>query len=242
MSKVKCGILFNGSQNRFKKYLEWLVKEQKSENYEVSYVHTNNLDIVKDIEAKIGNFDQVIENSDVVFSLGYWKKIRKKDIDRVPLGIVNFHHSYELKFQGRHCATWALRHNEKFHGSTIHFIDEKIDEGTIIDSESFLIRDDDVSEDIFMKSNEVGFNLLTKNFRKIITGRKTNYLPSIKEKHSYKSKDLSHEVQLDLDDKKLLREIRSLTFDKMPAPYLLLEGKKVYLKIEGYDSGKCEKQ
>ena len=68
------------------------------------------------------------------------------------------------------------------------------------------------------------------------------YQPTVKEKHTYRARDLSHEIQLELDSKSLLRKIRSLTFDKMPAPYLLLEGRKVYLKLDGYDNGKCEKQ
>ena len=242
MSKVKCGILFNGRQNLFKRYLEWIVKEQSQKDFDVSFVHTNNPELIKDVSVNLGSYEEVISNSDVVFSLGYWKKIRKEDIKRVDLGIVNCHHSYELKFRGRHCATWAIRHNEKLHGSTMHFIDENIDEGKIIDSACFTLHENDVAESVFNMSNEIGFSLLKRNFHKIITGQEVKYQPTVKEKHTYRARDLSHEIQLELDSKSLLRKIRSLTFDKMPAPYLLLEGRKVYLKLDGYDNGKCEKQ
>ena len=114
MSKVKCGILFNGRQNLFKRYLEWIVKEQSQKDFDVSFVHTNNPELIKDVSVNLGSYEEVISNSDVVFSLGYWKKISKEDIKRVDLGIVNFHHSYELKFRGRHCATWAIRLDSLF--------------------------------------------------------------------------------------------------------------------------------
>jgi hypothetical protein len=35
----------------------------------------------------------------------------------------------------------------------------------------------------------------------------------------------------------VLTEIRALTFDQMPAPYIELNGQKVYLKLESYDDG-----
>lgn len=242
MSKIKCGILFNGKQNLFKKYLKWIIKEQDKKKFKISYVHTNNPDLIKNLNISLGSYEEVLDNSDVVFSLGYWKKIDKQDIDRIRLGIVNFHHSYELKFRGRHCSTWAIMHKEKFHGSTIHFIDEKIDEGKIIDTDYFKILDSDVAETIFKKSNEVGYSLLKKNFYKIINQRTMEYKPAIMKNYTYKAKDLVHEIQLTDDKESLLRQIRSLTFDKMPAPYLLLNNRKVYLKLDDYDSGKCNKR
>ncbi len=226
----------------FFKYLEWIVATQKIENFDLSYVHTNNEDMIKSMPVKKGTYDDVIHNSDIVFSLGYWKKIPKNDIENVPMGIVNFHHSYQLKFQGRHCSTWVLMHNEKIHGSTMHFIDEKIDEGKIIDSDFFTIEDNDVAEDIFFKSNNTGLDLLKKNFMKIINKNDIDYQFQQREQFCYRAKDLNHEVALNVVDNDLLRKIRALTFDKMPSPYLLLEGKKVFLKLEGYDDGILKKQ
>ena len=205
----------------------------------------NNLecDKIKGLGVKIGTFRNVIDDSDIVFSLGYWRKISKEDIDLVRMGIINFHHSYRLKFQGRHCASWALIHNEKLHGSTMHFIDERIDEGKIIDTDFFKISEEDVSEDIFKKSNELGFKLLKNNFSKLIEGESIDFsYTKSEEQFFYRAKDLCHELQLEEAESNFLRRIRALTFDNMPAPYLLLEGKKVFLKLEGYDDGRLKKQ
>jgi len=237
MNTPRCGILFNGKRNLFFKYLEWIFSSQVEKDFTISYVHTNNNESLGGLNLPTGSYRDVIENSDIIFSLGYWKKIPKNDIDRISMGIINFHHSYELKFQGRHCATWALVHGEKIHGSTMHFIDEKIDEGKIIDSNFFYIDDHNVAEDIFIKANNLGFELLRKNFDKLIKKEVIDYNRQQHEQYSYSVNDLDHEITLEEDKKSLLRKIRAHTFDKMPAPYFLLDGKKVYLKIEGYDDG-----
>ena len=238
---IKCGILFNAKQRGFEKYLEWIVKSQERNNFLISFVHTNgDMDIPN---IKLGTLRSVIDESDIVFSLGYWKKITKEDIHKVKMGIVNFHHSYRLKFQGRHCASWALIHNEKIHGSTLHFIDEKIDEGKIIDTDFFEINEEEVSEDLFMRSSELGFNLLKKNFFKLINNKDIVFEhDQPKERFSYKAKDLKHELLFEEAPSSFLRKVRALTFDKAPAPYLLLNGKKIFLKLEGYDDGQLKKQ
>tara|TARA_R110002012_G_scaffold321623_1_gene550203 strand:+ start:399 stop:1142 length:744 start_codon:yes stop_codon:yes gene_type:complete len=242
MIKPRCGILFNGKRNLFFEYLNWIIKSQYEKDFSVSFVHTNNTEALKGLDVPTGSYLDVVNNSDIVFSLGYWKKIPKEDIDNISMGIINFHHSYELKFQGRHCATWALIHDEKVHGSTMHFIDEKIDEGKIIDSDFFYIDEEDVAEDLFIKANNVGFELLVNNFDKLIANEDTGYQYKPDKKHSYRKKDLIHEIDLESDKRTLLRKIRAHTFDKMPSPYLSLDGKKVYLKLEGYDDGYLKKQ
>ena len=88
----------------FFKYLEWIVELQKRAKFEISCVHTNDESLIAKTGIKSVTYEEVIADSDIVFSLGYWRKISKKDIDTVRLGIENFHHSYMLKFQGRHCA------------------------------------------------------------------------------------------------------------------------------------------
>ena len=100
----------------------------------------------------------------------------------------------------------------------------------------------DVAEDVFEKANDVGFMLLKRNFISLINQEsKECHYKQIKQ-YSYKARDLRHELSLKDDDEIILRKIKSLTFDKMPAPYIMLEGKKIFLKLEGYDSGKLEKQ
>lgn len=242
--KTRVGILFNARENLFKEYLEWIIQEHESKSlFDLIGVHSNDKSIFNKLETN-KSFEEIIESSDVVFSFGYWKIIDKEVIDRVPIGIVNFHNSHNLKYKGRNCSTHVIKNKEKYHGSTIHFINEKVDEGDIIATRSFLLSNDMTAEDVFVSASNLGFELLKENFYKIIGKEKIKFLNTENEKtYLYKKKDLNHNISVEKlsNQKELLREIRSLTFDNKPAPYIFLDGVKVYLKMENYDSGVLEK-
>ena len=118
----------------------------------------------------------------------------------------------------------------------MHFIDKDLDRGIIIDTDYFEIKDDYTAQDVFRIANETGLSLLKKNFGDIIQGNPLSRHEESIVTFTYKESDLNHCLDIK-DQDKLLREIRSLTFKNCPAPYVVLKGKKVFLKMEGYDSG-----
>ena len=246
---INCGILFNAKQNSFASYLKWILLEEQTSNYfNISGILTNDSNFLKEdsvnsLESK--SLEDLIDKSDIIFSLGYWRIIKKEQLVRVPLGIINFHHSYRLKYRGRHCATWAIRNREKFHGSTMHFINEKLDEGKIIDTRCFSVKQEETAEDLFFKANEIGLLMLKDNFKKILKNDHAQ-LPALEHDKNFKyfkSSDLDHEISNKLikDQNLLLNQILSLTFDKKRAPYVKLGNKKVYLKLESHDDGILKK-
>ena len=242
---MKCGILFNGKANFFKPYLEWILNFSNNEDIcEISGIHTNDVEYFKryfgdSTPLLVDDPSQILENSDIVYSLGYWKILKKPDIQKVPLGIVNFHHSHRLKYKGRHCATWAIRNNEEFHGSTMHFIDHRVDEGQIIDTDKFKIEHHHTAEDLFFLANETGLGLLKKNFRNTLDQAGLDFKEKELKCFTYKRKDLSHEISSTFftDEINLLKQIRSLTFSNKPAPFVIIGNRKIYLKLEEYDTG-----
>lgn len=240
----RCGILFNAKQNNFFPYLDWIVEQEKQQkNFSISGVFSNNPDYIIKNHTNIKILDsanEVLEKSDVVFSLGYWRVLKKEQISKVPMGIVNFHHSYKLKYRGRHCATWVIRNEDHVHGSTMHYINEVLDEGEIIETRSFPIAFVDTAEDLFIKSNNVGFDILKDNFQSVINGEANRTKNHEQHYLYYKSSDLKHEIDFNKDT--FLRDIRSLTFDGKKSPYLQINGAKIYLKLESHDDGILRKQ
>ena len=244
LKKINCGILFNAKENNFSEYLSWL-NDYALENKDVDLkIFTNDISFVEKhflIEKSqiLDSFNEILDFSDLLISLGFWKIIKKENIEKVPLGIVNFHHSYRLKYRGRHCSTWVLKNNETHHGSTMHYLDENLDQGKIIDSKKFKISCDDVAEDLFEKANDAGLQILKENFGLLIRGKVDNKINLSEKQHLYKKNDLRHEISNSFinHENDLLREIRSLTFSNKPSPYIMLNNKKVYLKLEDYDSG-----
>ena len=244
LKKINCGVLFNAKENNFSEYLSWLndyVSENKNVDLkiftnDISFVKKNLL--IKDVKL-VDSFSEILDFSDLLISLGFWKIIKKENIEKVPLGIVNFHHSYKLKYRGRHCSSWVLKNDETYHGSTMHYLDENLDQGRIIDSKSFKIGYDDVAEDLFKKANDIGLQMLKENFVSLIQGSIARKIELSEKQYLYKKNDLSHEISNKFvnHENDFLREIRSLTFNNKPSPYIILNNKKVYLKLEDYDSG-----
>mgnify|MGYP003134643729 CR=1 FL=1 len=238
---ITCGILFNCKQ-KFDPYVDWLLENQDVYGYTVYGIHASTDYTIQQFiryNDSFKTFDEVVENSDIILSLGYWNIIDSSTIKKIPMGIINFHHSYKLKYKGRHCATWAIKNKESVHGSTMHFIDEKLDCGKIIDTNYFKIQDYHTSQDLFTRATDVGFNLLKDNFPKIIGKEHIEYKSHSEKSFYNKEVDLNHKIDVSTlqDTDELYRHIRSLTFAGCPSPYVVIGGKKVYLKLEGYDTG-----
>ena len=127
----------------------------------------NNIPTFKDLETLL------YKKPDIIFSINYWKKIDATQLSKVPLGIINIHHSYLLKYKGRYSTSWAIMHARKLncweHGTTLHYINENLDEGKIIDSWRCDISEDDTAETLFMKVEELAYELFKSNFFKMLT-------------------------------------------------------------------------
>ena len=105
------------------------------------------------LKAKGHKVKLIEQQPDVLFSINYWKTISKEHIDLVKGGIINIHHSYLLKYRGRYSTSWAIINsdkNNKTHGTTLHYITSKLDEGPIIDSRKCTIDDLDTAESLFI--------------------------------------------------------------------------------------------
>jgi methionyl-tRNA formyltransferase len=183
---------------------------------------------------KLTSLEEAISSSDLIISLGYWNIITKKDIERVPLGIVNLHHSHCLKYRGRHCATWAIRNGETVHGTTLHYMNESLDDGPIIDSQTCDIRPDDTAGTLFERVNNVGLRMLYMNIDDILENKVKHVIPAAHPYYTYRAKDLSLEINSTLMDspKQLYNEVRALTFPNKPKPYILVGNKKITLSLE----------
>ena len=94
---------------------------------------------VKNINSK--SFISFMKNKrpDIIVSVACGQ-IFKKELLQVPsYGAINIHSSLLPKYRGMLPSFWALYHNEKHSGITVHFMDEKIDQGRIIVQERFSI-------------------------------------------------------------------------------------------------------
>ena len=122
------------------------------------------------------SFEELIaKKPNIIFSINYWKKIEKVIIDSIPLGIINLHHSYKLKYKGRYSTSWAIMNARRLdcweHGTTLHYIDEKLDEGEIIDTRKCEIDEFDTAYTLFNKVEILAIEMFKENFHKLINAK-----------------------------------------------------------------------
>lgn len=170
------------------------------------------------------------KNPDVIFSLGYWKLIKKEYTQK--FRIINQHHSYNLMYRGRHMCSWAIinarRLNVWEHGTTLHEIDEKLDCGEIIYSWSCPIYEGDTSHSLLQRCELLAEKMFKENYPKLLSGKyEKKKLP--KGKFCYRERDLSRHVDMSLTPIEIYDRVRALTFPDMLPPYTIINGQIIEL-------------
>lgn len=110
-------------------------------------------------------------NPDLILSV-YYRKIFPKALIKIPkLGCVNIHPSLLPYYRGPIPTFWALLNGESKCGVTVHYIDEGIDTGPIIEQKEIIIKDSYSGFDLNNKAMKVGHKLLMKNINNILYNR-----------------------------------------------------------------------
>ena len=82
-------------------------------------------------------------------------------------GCINVHSSLLPKYRGVYPMFWVLLNGEEKTGVTVHFMDEKIDNGRIIAQKSFKIAKNDTFESLYQKAIEIIPDLFLESIKKI---------------------------------------------------------------------------
>ena len=81
--------------------------------------------------------------------------------------IVNIHPSILPKYKGLNTYKRVLKNKEKFTGSTVHYVNEKLDSGKLILSKKFFIEPDDSVETLTKKTKKIEHILFSKSLIKV---------------------------------------------------------------------------
>ena len=119
-----------------KNSIPYLIIDTKKKNHEITILN------------KIKEY-----NISLICLAGYMKIISKKFIKRFGKKIINIHPSLLPKFKGLNTYKNIILAKEKKTGCTVHFVNEKLDDGKIILKKSFYIKNSD-SIDILKKKTQ----------------------------------------------------------------------------------------
>jgi len=121
----------------------------------------------KDIQTL--NFEDIFQytsNQSIGVSIYFSKIFRKIHIENFKY-LINLHNGPLPKYRGVNPVNWALKNNEKTHGVTLHYIDQGIDSGDIIDQEHFSINQNLEVIDVYNLCLQAGEKILKRSILNI---------------------------------------------------------------------------
>ena len=132
----------------------------------------------KDYEDKAGYEQDILlklKEHDVEFIVlaGYMRLIGQTLLTAFQGKIVNIHPSLLPSFQGKDAIGQAFAANASTTGVTVHFVDEGMDTGPIIDQQAVTIDDGETKESLELKIHEIEHKLYPAVLQKIFQEEKT---------------------------------------------------------------------
>ena len=174
---------------------------------------------------------------DYIFSFRSYFILKNKILSRTKKAAINFHPSIP-KYRGFGCANYALDNGEKFFGCTAHIMNEKIDDGSIINVHKFRIFKKQTLDEVLKKTHKHQINQL-KIISNIILNKEESLMEFIElskeEKWGKKIKNKYqlnkfYEIKLNQSKKKILNHLRATILENGNfRPYIKLNGKKFFL-------------
>ena len=218
-------VLYFGRHNcKYSKILEKYLKNNSRKFVSVKSKHKG--EIIKKNSISKNYFDYV-------FCFRSYFILKKRILYNCKYAI-NFHPSLP-KYRGVGGVNYAIFNGDKYFGSTIHFINEKIDNGKILKVAKFRILKNDNVETLLKKTHKTLYKEAKKFIGKLI--KNPNILESKNNKikirwgkkyHNVKSLNKFYEIRPNISKKYFERKLRS-TIYKNYKPYIDLHGKKFFV-------------
>lgn len=108
---------------------------------------------------------------DLVLSIACPQIVREDLLQLPPEGVINIHGALLPKYRGKLPSFWVLANGEDVTGVTVHYMNEKLDDGPIILQKKVPIDSDDTLHSLVLKSKvEYGGRALAEAVRQIRQG------------------------------------------------------------------------
>ncbi len=135
-----------------------------------------------------------VEECNIFISILYDKILNKEFLQNKEC--YNFHPAILPNYAGVGTMTWSILNNEKYHGITLHKIDNQIDAGDIIDIIKFKIDEDETAYSLYKKTTTRMFDFFKKKFNNILTKNYKLTKQDFSNRKVYTYKDLDNLLNL----------------------------------------------
>ncbi len=154
------------------------------------------------------------------------------------IGVLNLHPAYLPYNRGWHNAVWALL-EKTLYGATLHFMNEKVDAGDIVNQRQLEVRFDDTGNSLYRRAMRLELKVFKEAWPKLAN---LSFVRQSQDAHlatTHKKKDLFvpgvQEIKLEsmVRAGDLLDKIRALTTNRIEeASYFVAGGKRYRIQIK----------
>jgi formyltetrahydrofolate-dependent phosphoribosylglycinamide formyltransferase len=152
-------LILRSRDNSFPINIKLIITNNKNANG-ITFARKNLIPYVV-INTKMRNYENKIlqilikKNISFICLAGYMKIISENFIKKFGKKIINIHPSLLPKFKGLNTFSRILKNKEKKTGCTVHYVNEKLDNGKTIVQKSFFINENDNEEDLIKKTQKL---------------------------------------------------------------------------------------
>jgi len=111
------------------------------------------------------------ENIELICLAGYMRIVSPSLVQRYSNKILNIHPALLPSFKGTQGIKDALDYGVKLSGVTVHFVNDKMDQGPIILQEALEIKDDDTEKSLAERIHQIEHKLYPQAVRLFVEGR-----------------------------------------------------------------------
>jgi len=124
----------------------------------------------EDVNSEV--FRTMLRNAGVEFivSISGTQLYKKALRQQTPFGIVNCHGALLPKYRGLMPSFWTLANGEEWGGSSVHYVDAKLDNGPIVVQKRYRIHKHDTLEDIMSRSKDLAAEAIIECVRLVEAG------------------------------------------------------------------------
>ena len=168
-----------------------------------------------------------INDLDLVVSFLFWKKIRKSLIEAPRLGCFNFHPAPLPEFRGRRGYNFAILEGSEEYGATVHWVDEGIDTGDVVEVRRFKIAQLETAFSLEQRTMALMLEMFDDFIEGVIVGNRISRIPQGPGKSATKKEMLDASVvQFDDDPELISRKARAFWYPPHSGATIEIGGKK----------------
>jgi methionyl-tRNA formyltransferase len=161
--------------------------------------------------------------------------LKKDFLDLLPRGCMNLHPGFLPYNRGAHPNVWSIVEKTPA-GVTLHYVDEGIDTGDIVQQKAVPISCSDTGESLYHKLEISALELLRETWPAIESGGIRQVAQGRGEGTFHKQADLARIDEIHLDQsykaEDLLNVLRARTFPPYPGAFFRHNGKKVHIRVQ----------